>query len=80
MKLPAAGSLELVIRYSWVNLNHTASNIMGGKQDDTTIGLNYYIKKNMAFKLHYTNVGLDRNSSIGRQRFNSLQGRLAVMF
>lgn len=80
MKLPAAGSLELVIRYSWVNLNHTASNIMGGKQDDTTIGVNYYIKKNMALKLHYTNVGLDRNSSIGRQRFNSLQGRLAVMF
>lgn len=45
------GDLEILARYDYVNLNHR--DVKGGSCNAFTLGLNYYINKNVRFMLNY---------------------------
>lgn len=79
MLRPRPGSLEFLVRYSWVDLNNKESQIYGGKQNDVSVALNYYYSKYLIFRLNYANVGLDNNSLIGKQRFSAVSLRVQMI-
>lgn len=79
MLRPRPGSWEFLVRYSWVDLNDSKSEIYGGKQNDVSAAINYYYSKYLIFRLNYTNVGLDNKSLIGKERFNALSLRVQMI-
>lgn len=73
-------SLEFLVRYSWTDLNDSDAQIMGGKQSDFTVAANYYFSRYLNFRLNYINVGLDKNSLVGKERFNAVSARIQMLF
>jgi phosphate-selective porin OprO/OprP len=49
------GALELALRYSYVNLTDTSNDKeeIGGNQTDYTMGINWYVSKELKFMLNY---------------------------
>lgn len=80
-KSPGAKSLEVLCRYNVTNLNDRGAGIMGGKQNDLSLGAIYYFNKYIAAKMSYSLVSLDKYARIdGKQTFNMIQGRVQVSF
>lgn len=71
-------SLLLVVRSNITQLNNHS--IRGGMQKDVSIGVNYYINRNVSLKLNYSHLWLDENSRIGENDFSMIQSRLQVKF
>lgn len=79
------GALELVARYSTMDLNDVDAGIRGGKADIITVGANYYANANIRIMANYLFIETDENSRGDRgytpsDKFNVLQVRLAMMF
>ncbi len=55
-----SGALELLARYSWVNLNDLDAGIEGGEGKNFTLGLSWYINPNCKIMLNYTWVDHDK--------------------
>lgn len=80
-KSPGTKSLEVLCRYNVTNLNDRKAGIMGGKQNDLSLGAIYYFNKYIAAKMSYSLVSLDKYAQIdGKQTFNMIQGRVQVSF
>ncbi len=47
------GAWEAVARYSSLDLNDTSAKIAGGKENDLTLGLNWYLNPNMRVMFNY---------------------------
>jgi len=77
---PDPGSVEFLARYNVTDLNHTDSNIMGGKQKDITFGCTWFVNHNILMKFNFTNVDLDEYSLNGDENFNMIQTRLQFSF
>jgi len=77
---PDPGSVEFLARYNVTDLNHTDSNIMGGKQKDLTLGCTWYVNHNILMKFNFTNVELDEYALNGEENFNMIQTRLQFSF
>jgi phosphate-selective porin OprO and OprP len=54
------GAIELLARYSWVDLNDLESDIEGGEGKNFTVGLTWYMNPNMKIMLNYTRVDHDK--------------------
>lgn len=54
------GAVELLARYSWVNLNDLDADIEGGEGKNFTLGLSYYFNPNTKLMLNYTRVDHDK--------------------
>ena len=52
------GDIELLFRYDYLNLN--SQNILGGSGENFTVGLNYWINKNVKVVLNYQYSNNDR--------------------
>jgi phosphate-selective porin OprO/OprP len=52
------GAWEIAVRYDAVDLDDDT--IQGDEQDVTTLGLNWYVNKNVRVMLNYANVDSDR--------------------
>jgi len=50
------GALELAFRYSHLNLTDMKAKVYGGKANDYTIALNWYVNPNIRFMLNYIMV------------------------
>jgi phosphate-selective porin OprO/OprP len=79
------GALELVARYSTMDLNDEAAAVRGGKADIVTVGANYYANANVRLMVNYLFVKTDEYSRGDRaykpnDKFNVLQARIAMMF
>ncbi len=48
------GGWEVVARYGYIDLS--SQEVIGGQQDDFTIGVNWYPNNNLRFSLNYVNV------------------------
>ncbi|MCK5782046.1 MAG: carboxypeptidase-like regulatory domain-containing protein [Flavobacteriales bacterium] len=54
------GAIEVAARYSYMNLNDFDANIKGGEKGQYTLGINYYVSRNVKFVLNYSYVDHDR--------------------
>lgn len=75
---PAPKSLEALVRYNRTNL--TDAGIRGGKMDDITLGVNYFINKYVAAKLNYSYVIAGANAFHEKDRIHALQARVQFSF
>lgn len=57
------GAIEVLARYSWINLNDEEANIMGGEGKDWTFGLTWYFNANVKMLVNYTIVDHDENAT-----------------
>lgn len=57
------GAIELLARYSWINLNDEDADIMGGEGKDLTFGLTWYFNANVKMLINYTIVDHDKNAT-----------------
>lgn len=78
---PGARSLEILCRYNITNMNDKDAGIMGGKQNDFSIGGIYYFNKYVSAKMSYSLVSLDKHAQEGgKQTFSMIQGRIQLSF
>ena len=54
------GALELLARYSWLNLNDLENDIEGGEGKNLTFGISWYLNPNYKIMFNYTNVDHDK--------------------
>lgn len=78
---PGERSLEILCRVNITNMNDKEAGIMGGKQQDLSVGGIYYFNKYVAAKMSYSLVSLDKNAGEwGKQTFSMIQGRVQLSF
>jgi phosphate-selective porin OprO and OprP len=70
------GAWELALRYSGTDLNDEGVN--GGRLNDITGGVNWYLNPNAKIQLNYVNARVDRVAAKGTAHI--FQGRFAVDF
>ena len=73
------GAWELAVRNSYINLNYISGGIDGGKEDNVTLGLNWYLCPNLRFAFNYIWVYAN-NSAVENGRANIFQSRLQIAF
>ena len=73
------GAWEVAARYSYINLNNSSGGINGGKEDNVTLGLNWYPRANLRFMFNYIRVNAT-NSSVDEGRASIYQARFQVAF
>jgi len=79
------GALELVARYSTLDLNDPGAGIKGGKEEIVTLGANWYANANVRIMTNYLFVKNDDNAKGDRSyktgdKFNVAQVRLQIIF
>jgi len=76
--LHSYGAWEFALRYSTLNLDN--NDITGGKEDNFTLGLNWYANYNIRFMLNYVFVNAHPNSNGFEENPNILQMRGQLVF
>lgn len=77
---PQPGTLECVLGYNYANLTDNHAGIRGGRQNDASVTLNYYINKYMIWRLHYSYTRVDDRSGFDDVTLNAIQTRFQVIF
>jgi phosphate-selective porin OprO/OprP len=72
------GAWEVALRYSSIDLND--SDIRGGKEDDITAGLNWYLNPNVRFMFNYVYADLNDRICFLDGEVNIYQGRFQIDF
>ncbi len=75
------GAWEIAARYSKVDLND--KDILGGRQENITLGLNWYVNSNMRFMLNYINGKVDKRTGGGDDigaRYQAVGARAQIAF
>lgn len=71
-------SLALFGRFNYTNLNSSQSK--SGALCDISLGLNYYLNKNVIFRLNYSYLWSDKYAVVPCEQWNMLQTRVQVKF
>ncbi|WP_329904140.1 OprO/OprP family phosphate-selective porin [Porphyromonas pogonae] len=77
---PDAGSLECVLGYNYTDLSDHKAQILGGRQNDASLTLNYYINKYMIWRLRYSYTHVSDRAGFDNQSVNGFQTRLQIIF
>lgn len=77
---PAPKSIELVARYNITDMNDRSADIMGGQEQDVTIGVNYVFNQYILVKLNYTHSFFDKFSANGQEDIDLIQARMQFYF
>lgn len=77
---PGAGTLEAVAQYNYTDMSSPETEILGGRMSDIAIGFNYYINKNMLWRVRYSYTDVRDRSSVENVHLNAFQTRLQIMF
>lgn len=77
---PAPGSLECVLGYNYADLSDHKAEILGGRQNDASLTLNYYINKYMIWRLRYSYTHVSDRAGFANQSVNTFQTRFQILF
>ncbi|MGL5788121.1 MAG: porin [Bacteroidales bacterium] len=77
---PQPGTLECVLGYNYTNLSDHRAGIIGGRQSDASITLNYYLNKYMIWRLHYSYTHVDDRKGFDNTTMNAIQTRFQIIF
>jgi len=81
----AKNAIELLARFSTIDLNDLDAGVEGGQADNITFGLNWYFNNNVRWMINYTMVDNDQYADgdgdyIGDDDFSFLGTRLQILF
>ena len=77
---PAPKSLELVLSYNYTTLTSPKADIWGGRLNDVSATVNYYINKYMIFRFRYAYTHR-WDSDLGPKRdLSTFLARLQIIF
>lgn len=77
---PRPRSLELVGSYNYTNLSDAKAGIYGGRMNDLSVTLNYYINKYMIARLHYSYTHTWNRAGADLVSVNGFMARFQVIF
>lgn len=77
---PAPKNLELVLDYNYTTLTDRKAGIYGGRLNDFSATLNYYINKYMIARLHYSYTHTWGGAEANNKSLNAIMARLQVIF
>ncbi|MBD5203768.1 MAG: ATPase [Bacteroidales bacterium] len=77
---PRPKSLEGVVSYNYTSLSDSRSMIFGGRLNDISVGLNYYINRYMVAKLRYGYTHTWDRADTPSMSLNTVQARLQFIF
>ncbi|MFT3879966.1 MAG: porin [Gemmatales bacterium] len=75
-----SGAWELCYRFSFLDLNDTGSNILGGRLTENTVGINWWLTQNMRLQANYLNIYRDVPSPATTGTVHALGLRAIVEF
>jgi phosphate-selective porin OprO/OprP len=73
-----AGAVELAARYSFVDLND--GTVRGGRQENWSIGVNWYQTRNTRLMVNYVNARSTPGSNGQRENVSALMARFQIAF
>lgn len=79
---PAPKSLELILGYNYTDASCHKAGIYGGRSNDYSVTLNYYINKYMLARLRYSYTDVRDSEVLGFHKchVNTIQARLQILF
>lgn len=77
---PTPGSLEVLVRYDYIDLNDSKAEIYGGYMQDVTAGCSYYINKYVAARLNYVYMKVGESAPTGSNNISMMQARIQLAF
>lgn len=77
---PKPGSLELVCMYNYTDLSDGNAGINGGRLNDYSATLNYYVNKYVTARLHYSYTYTWDRAGVKDIGINGFMGRIQVIF
>jgi phosphate-selective porin OprO/OprP len=79
---PAPKSLEMIAGYNYTDASCSKADIYGGRSNDFSVTLNYYINKYMLARLRYsyTNVSNSEALEFHKCHVNTVQARIQILF
>ncbi len=77
---PAKGSLEGVASYNYTSLSDRKASIFGGRVNDLSVGLNYYINSYITAKFRYSYTHAWDRDGYSPRDLNAFQLRLQMIF
>lgn len=80
IETPGPGSLECVLGYNYTDMCDSKANILGGKLNDVSFTVNYYINKYMIWRFRYSYTKATNRYEQEDQKVNAFQTRLQIIF
>ena len=72
------GAWEVLVRYSTLNLDD--ADVAGGKENDITLGLNWYLNQHVKFLVNYVYAMAKPGSNGENDNVNSIAARMQLVF
>lgn len=77
---PVPGSLECVLGYNYTDMSDAKSHIYGGRLNDVSFTVNYYINKYMIWRFRYSYTRTTDRLGVENQKVNAFQTRFQIIF
>lgn len=77
---PEPGSLECVLSYNYTTLSNPHAGVYGGRMNDVSATLNYYINKYMIFRFRYSYTHRWDSNAGPSVDLSAFQARLQIIF
>ena len=77
---PRPGNLELVLDYNYTTLTDSKAFVFGGRLNDISATVNYYINKYVIARLHYSYTHTWGTDFAGPRTLNGFMARLQIIF